>query len=369
MGKNRPVTIEAPTREETIACQFNQWYHTFRNIGSSNNNLDRKSATVRSTIISLSRFPDFITYLLSDGCVLPPFAKSNAFLDTNPDEANDFHDSDQDHQSYDFEELNDEIEASIARLGGSVMPKLNWSSPKDASWINRGTLKCHTAGDVFLLLKSSDFIVHDLLYTVDGVKDGDSNDVEFHLVLRKWCNLYPSMEYRCFVAHHELVCISQRNHSQYYPYLQQQKVQIVDDIYSFFSRIVQRNFASGTVDCYVFDVYIDKSRAVWLLDFNTWSLQTDSLLFQWDELNLIRCDTEDKSKKFSDLVSDDGGKERPEIRLVDASKEVHPDPLSSYRAPVDAIDLAADSTGSNSFAEFMAMCERPTANHSFSDED
>lgn len=61
-----------------------------------------------------------------------------------------------------FPELEAALTAAIEALGGAVCPKLNWSVPRDAMWVNGGTLRCETAGDVMLLLKSSDFVQHDL---------------------------------------------------------------------------------------------------------------------------------------------------------------------------------------------------------------
>jgi hypothetical protein len=144
---------------------------------------------------------------------------------------------------YSFPSLTEEIQLAINTLGGEgkkgCMPKLNWSAPKDATWINCGSLKCTKAGDVYLLLKSSEFVVFDLERAWKDVDDDvvqinnegligtlvpetanqevnvtvQSNitdkhkitcDFPFELVLRKWCNLHPSMEFRCFVYHHEL---------------------------------------------------------------------------------------------------------------------------------------------------------------------
>ena len=92
-----------------------------------------------------------------------------------------------------FPELTQWITQSIAELGGKAFPKLNWSSPRvawccrqthadtlvylhtsdlppvspppsqDAAWVNGdNTLQCTSPADVYLLLKSSDFIQHDL---------------------------------------------------------------------------------------------------------------------------------------------------------------------------------------------------------------
>lgn len=43
-----------------------------------------------------------------------------------------------------------------------VFPKLNWSSCEDSSWINTTGTKCSDLTGIFLLIKSSDKIVHDL---------------------------------------------------------------------------------------------------------------------------------------------------------------------------------------------------------------
>ena len=51
---------------------------------------------------------------------------------------------------------------------------------------------------------------------------------------------------------------------------------------------------------------------------------------------------------------------RPILRIVETEREVRPDPLSSYRAPIDTVDLAGDLDGATSFARFMEMCERPS---------
>jgi len=120
-------------------------------------------------------------------------------------------------------------------------------------------------------------------------------------------------------------------------------VVIRSQIIDFFDTVIEERFPLAN---YVFDVYIDKKERVWLLDFNVWGTQTDSLLYTWDE-----------------LVHMVGGEEAnyPEMRVVETEREVHHDPLASYRAPIDTIELAAVAgSDRNKFEEFMAMCERPS---------
>ena len=62
-----------------------------------------------------------------------------------------------------FPEFTNQITSSIESLGGEVFCKLNWSAPRDATWISLGnSLKCTTPAQVYLLLKSSEFVQHDL---------------------------------------------------------------------------------------------------------------------------------------------------------------------------------------------------------------
>jgi D123 len=73
-------------------------------------------------------------------------------------------------------------------------------------------LKCTTPADVYLLLKSSDFVSHDL--DVNNVFDGCKKEpsrggewpsYELELVLRKWYAIQPSRELRCFVRSGKLI--------------------------------------------------------------------------------------------------------------------------------------------------------------------
>jgi hypothetical protein len=198
-----------PTREEVLACQFNSWYQDFRCV------------TIRSIVIPLE--DEFLNYILSDGLRLPAgtnvssCAQFDRKCDCDWSSSSSCHDDDGNSsvgncKEYSFPELNAKIEAAIHRLGGAVLPKLNWSAPKDGTWINEGTLKCQTAGDVYILLKSSDFVCHDLLHAFSKCVSEDefqqdvteAQDVQYHLVLRKWCNIHVSMEFRCFVLEKSL---------------------------------------------------------------------------------------------------------------------------------------------------------------------
>lgn len=153
---------------------------------------------------------------------------------------------------------------------------------------------------------------------------------------------------------------------------------IRSNIINFFVNTIQHTFAKGKIQNYVFDVYIDKSERVWLIDFNVWGERTDSLLFKWDEI--MQCSSSNINEANDSGRSDDliGGDNddivdveniNPEIRVVMNANEVLTDPLSSYRAPIDTVDLASETMGAYSFQDFMAMCQPPSAMNDDSDNE
>lgn len=87
----------------------------------------------------------------------------------------------------------------------------NTSLSQDASWVlpPSSPLKCTAPSDVYLLLKSSDFVSHDL--SIDAVFDGCRYDAsnppsyQLELVLRKWYPIDKSREFRCFVREGRLI--------------------------------------------------------------------------------------------------------------------------------------------------------------------
>lgn len=123
------------------------------------------------------------------------------------------------------------ITEKIDELGGSAYLKTNWHSPKDAFWITAGqTMKVKDITDVYQLLK---------VYSITGIKtfeasvnpikfkassickedliqlNGSSNDAqegssasvdrEIVLVLKKWREIHPGTEFRCFVRNKNLI--------------------------------------------------------------------------------------------------------------------------------------------------------------------
>ena len=228
----------------------------------------------------------FLAYLHSDSIVLPPEDKPptdddgyDSFSeDEDADEASD--------PSTEWKDFHTQVKDTIAEFGGKVTPKLNWSAPKDATWINAtNDTECRSANDIYLLLKSSDFVTHDLEHAFDDcVPDTESAskpEVPYHLVLRKYANFNPSLEFRCFVRDRKLLCLCQRDQN-HYDFLFPLRDSLRSRIQAFFDEKLKDTFPDPN---FVFDVYLPAPhQRVWLVDINPWAERTDPLLFSWLEI-------------------------------------------------------------------------------------
>jgi hypothetical protein len=248
--------------------------------------------------------------------VLPPEGNDRAALADDDSgiysfsEASDSEDEEDD-PSAEWREIHRQIKETIRELGGKVTPKLNWSAPKDATWISAtNDLQCHSSNDIYLLLKSSDFVTHDLEHAFDDTdpepttsadstpsapENVESHKVPYHLVLRKYFNLNPSLEFRCFVRNRTLLCMCQRD-LNHFDFLFPMRDSLRARIQSFFDEKLKDTFPDLN---FTFDVYIPPPHdKVWLVDINPWAVRTDPLLFSWLEILTMK-DPEDGVVRLS----------------------------------------------------------------------
>lgn len=318
-----PTRLPFPpiTASHILNCSFHAWHPRLR------------STTPKARTILLTQ--PFLDYLRADGIVLPAEQRNDD--DSGYDDPED----DDPDPAEQWRDLHDQINSTITQLGGKVVPKLNWSAPKDATWISTtNDMECRNANDVYLLLKSSDFITHDLEQAFDGCID--SAEIPYHLVLRKSFNLNPSLEFRCFVRNRRLVAVSQRemNHFDFLFDLRNKFKRKIDD---FLETKLLDNFPD---DNFVFDVYLPPPHEkVWLIDINPWAPRTDPLLFSW--LELLTMDVPE--------VNDDETVFEPEFRLV---KRDDPEAYqfasakySAHKLPRDVVDASMTPEGMKAMME------------------
>ena len=195
-----------------------------------------------------------------------------------------------------FPETENAVRAAILSLGGAATPKLTWSAPKDAVWMATGnTTMCRNPGEVLLLLKASDAVAFDLTEAYDCCADVTdehrarlAKDVRLHL--RKWRDLRPALEFRLFVRDGDLVGMCQRDCSNFYPFLtdQKQKDALEETLVLFWQDAVSGVFECADCDSYALDAYVTSANAVKIVDFNHWGGGTLPLMFTWAELEARR---------------------------------------------------------------------------------
>ena len=366
-----------------------------------------RSLTPKARLIPLST--QFIEYLRSDGIVLPSEdgdhqssltdTDSGIFSSTSSDAGSDVENEEPEDPSLAWLDIHQRLKSIITELGGNVVPKLNWSAPKDATWISAtNNMECRTPNDIYLMLKSSDFITHDLEQAFDDCEDDrsiDSSlsepshvidrrvdrsiyepsnlealDIPFHLLLRKTITaLITSLEFRCFVRTRQLLCICQRD-LNCYSFLPPMIPVLRSRIQCFFDTNLKNTFPD---DNFVFDVYIPPPHTkVWLIDINPWAPRTDPLLFSWfdllstkgeDQAATLR-DDEYAYRKEQDGEGTDEGAEHeeelpyvPEFRLVDRDDpeaySFNTPQYSAHKLPRDVVDAAGN--GQAGLAEFMGQ--------------
>ncbi|KAK6421412.1 hypothetical protein LTR95_016822 [Oleoguttula sp. CCFEE 5521] len=267
------------TKAHILHCSYHSWWPKYRTISP------------KARLIPLTQ--PFVEYLRADGIVLPD-DENDGEVEWSDDSgvytaSDDQDDEEVEDVAADWRPVHKSINDTIASLGGKATPKLNWSAPKDATWMNANSMDCRTANDVYLLLKSSDFITHDLEHAYDDTEEEvveaktelTQATIPFHLVLRKSFDLHPSLEFRCFVRNRKLIALCQRD-LNHFDFLFDMQDHLRSKIQEFFDVRLRDTFEDAN---FVFDVYVPPPHErVWLIDVNPWAPRTDPLLFSWLEL-------------------------------------------------------------------------------------
>ena len=179
---------------EVLECSLPKWYQSFEKI------------TFPTVSIPLPN--EVLEYLRENGSlVLPRECNKEAYDGTEDDyddfgdtDWNDSKDDDASNEQKSFPEFSEEVQRQIVNFGGEVFIKLNWSCPKDATWMGlNNSLRCSSLSQIYLLLKSSDFIAHDLNQPFKDCEDTESEmvkEVQYSLVIRRWQDINPGTEFR-----------------------------------------------------------------------------------------------------------------------------------------------------------------------------
>ncbi|CAI4047769.1 hypothetical protein SUVZ_12G2550 [Saccharomyces uvarum] len=267
---------------------------------------------VPKSIIIESLPKKFIQYLEQDGIKLPQEENSRSVYTEEiiRNEDNEYSDWEDDEDTatefiqeveplVDFPDLHQQLKDAMTELG-AVAPKLNWSAPRDATWIlPNNTMKCYEVNELYLLLNASNYIMHDLQRAFEGCVDSDDvRDSKFDLVLRQWCDINPALEFRVFVRDAHVVGASQRD-LNYYDYLDELSDTFKDLIDELVHDIILPKFSDKS---FVLDVYIPRPfNKILIIDINPFARKTDPLLFSWNEIVTIIPPTDDRNNEDYEL--------------------------------------------------------------------
>lgn len=319
------------TKDEVLACSYLEWQPLLHNY------------TYEADIIKpLPRA--FLDYLAADSIKLPGTVLTNTTSENENSDSSD-NESPAITTTDDFKKVHDRIVTILRKH--DVIPKLNWSLPKDAKWIATGnTMRCHVPDDIYLLLNASDHIADDLdlpfnevrgLEIEDGDKSHNSDNVAYELVLKKWIDINPALEFRIFVKDRHVVGVSQRDLNNY-EFLHE----IKHDIKSVIDKFIEHSdiLHNFPISNFIIDVYVPRTLTeVKVIDVNPFSRKSDPLLFTWNEI-------------LTDTVNN------YELRLINknnlgrfATKE-----FSESQVPLEVI--SASTNGGADLAEFAKEWEK-----------
>jgi hypothetical protein len=310
--------------DELNRYQFTEWYPLVTN-------------ALKCRVIELPM--SFKDYLEEEGILLPkstPFSIPESQMSDDDDVKETDPQEEDACSAIDLSVLDVQIHEAIQALGGKVFVKLNWSAPTDASWINCG-LMCTNVGQIYQLLKASDRIQQDLDILWGSIEQEQEQEQEqkekgeiyrlgrVTLVLKKWANFHPAMEFRVFIFNSFVVGVCQRECSAYYDFLTRESDTLCDPIVNFYLEKVKG--VGPQFDACVLDVYVDKQKRVWLIDVNPFGVPTNPLLFEWVELQEASAE-----ESACDLCC--------EFRVVESESLVMPNQHSAAAGPVDAVSIA-----------------------------
>ncbi|BES95381.1 Hypothetical protein NTJ_08191 [Nesidiocoris tenuis] len=297
---------------EKSACSFDQWYPKLKKWSVS---------------AELEPIPDdVLEFLRSDIVTVPVEASVRRKLTSYIDDityknwdSDDEGDVDDEISPPSFPAFSARLSECMERLGGGVFVKLNWSAPTDAAWMaTNSSLKCTNLQDLYLLLKSSGKISDDL--EIKGQE-------KYYVVMKKWLDIHPGTEFRCFVSNGELIAISQRNNTEFHEHFQENVCSTVGNIKSFYYTKVKENF---DLNCFVMDV-IYTENSIKIVDINTFEESTNPGLFSWSEL---------KDMEYVEGVS-------PEFRYISEDIGIQPARHAQhFGLPIDLTELSEEKSQS-----------------------
>lgn len=209
--------LERSIESQLKVCSIGSWYNEFKKI------------SIKTQLLPIP--PNVLQYFRDDMIILPKECETK--VESVDD---DFADADTEETlTPEFPEFSKELSEKLAVLGGSTFVKTNWHAPRDSIWITAGqTLRARCVSDIYLLLKASTLCKEDLA--------PNNCEIDYVIALRRWTDIHPGSEFRCFVKRRSLIAISPRDWPAYHSHIATYRKDIINDIVSIFKEKIKDKF-------------------------------------------------------------------------------------------------------------------------------
>lgn len=148
--------------------------------------------------------------------------------------------------------------------------KLGSRSPKDSWLIHKSGMCCKDGKYAMSLMLDSERIMDDLYMA-------KANNYLPYIILRKWIDIDPWREFRCFVKDGELVGISQYFYKSYCPEIIENRSDIERVIKD--KVLAIKNLLPA--DTVIVDFIYNDDKTATVIEFNPYDMYTDPCLFDW----------------------------------------------------------------------------------------
>mmetsp|Transcript_30825 Transcript_30825/g.43148 ORF Transcript_30825/g.43148 Transcript_30825/m.43148 type:complete len:410 (-) Transcript_30825:99-1328(-) len=141
-------------------------------------------------------------------------------------------------------------------------------------------LRCHTVDDVLRQFTSSTRIYHDIMRVELNLGE---KAFDLQLVFRKWEDIDPEREFRCFVYNGKLTAATQYYKETYVPEFKTKRKEIENCIRGAWDR-VKMALAKVPIPHYAIDVIVPKSfdpKDAWVVELNYFAPHSGQALFSW----------------------------------------------------------------------------------------
>jgi hypothetical protein len=171
------------------------------------------------------------------------------------------------------------------------------------SYASMELLRMYSCEQVLSIFSQSERIWHDMELALAPKNPEQEMAWEESIAVRKWVNIEPDMEFRCFVYNGRLTAISQYRHLVHFPRLVANQDPLLKAMVAFFDVVRPNLFGSFPEDDYILDLAVELQpgcdgegilghepfqneaeptiKKIWIVEVNPFYETTDGCMYSW----------------------------------------------------------------------------------------